>query len=216
MPKSKEPISNFFKRVLADHPNTFRCDNSVLFCLMCDDSVNAKQSSQVLQHLKTTKHKANVERKTKSDTIKTQSLLTTLRSTEQNRNAKEFSMDLTRTFLKANIALHKIRNPSIVEFMEKYTKFAVPSETTLRDECVPLLYDECIDRMKRIAAGKYIWVSLDETTDSEQRCVARMFINCNYKNSSKRTLTVGCNPNIFVGTVELGSDFKTEGVSQKI
>lgn len=172
MPKTKEPIDKFLKRVLADHPNTFRCDDTVLFCLMCDETVNAKQSSQVLQHIKTTKHKANVERKTKNGIIKTQSLLTTLRSPEQDRSASEFAMDLTRTFLKSNIALNKLMNPSMIEFIEKYTKFAAPSRTTLRDKCVPVLYDECIDRMKRIAAGKYIWVSIDETTDSEQRCVA--------------------------------------------
>lgn len=86
----------------------------------------------------------------------------------------EFAMDLTRAFLESNIALHKITNPSVQEFIEKYTKFAARSETTLRIKCVPDLYTENIDRMKRIAAGKYLWVSIDETTDVEQRYVANL------------------------------------------
>lgn len=170
MPKVKETLNKFFKRVLVDHPNTFRCDDSVLFCLMCNENVNAKQSSQITQHLKTSKHVTSVQRKTGSK--KTQTLLTTLKSPAQNQSASAFAMDLTNAFLKSNIALHKITNPSLVNFIEKYTKFTAPSQTTLRRNCVPALYDECIDRMKKIAAGKYIWVSIDETTDAEQRCVA--------------------------------------------
>lgn len=81
-------------------------------------------------------------------------------------------MDLTRAFLNSNIALHKITNASIVQFIEKYTKFAAPTERTLRRNYVPALYDECINRMKEIAAGQKIWVSIDETTDCEQRYIA--------------------------------------------
>lgn len=68
--------------------------------------------------------------------------------------------------------MHKITNPAIVDFIEKYTKFSAPSETTLRRKCVPKLFDETIERMKQIAANKYLWVSIDETTDVEQRYVA--------------------------------------------
>lgn len=170
MPKRKETKSSFFHRVSADRPNVFRYDDSVLFCLMCDEKVNADQYSQVTQHINTGKHLKNVQRKTKNVNIKNQSLLTNMHP--PNVKSSEFAMDLTRAFLKSNIALHKISNPAIVEFIEKHTKFAAPSETTLRRNCVPALYDECIEKMKQIAAGKYIWVSIDETTDIEQRCIS--------------------------------------------
>ena len=172
MPKVKETKNAFFQRVSSDHPNIFRNDDSVLFCLMCDEKVNAEQYCQVTQHIKTGKHSANVQRKTKNGSIKKQSLLTSVPSSTQNSSSSEFAMDLTRAFLKSNIALHKLTNPSMVEFIEKHTKFAAPSETLLRRKCVPILYDECIEKMKKIAAGKYLWVSIDETTDSEQRCIA--------------------------------------------
>lgn len=46
------------------------------------------------------------------------------------------------------------------------------SESTLRTKYLPIFYDECIEKMKMIAAGNFIWISVDESTDSEQRLVA--------------------------------------------
>lgn len=80
--------------------------------------------------------------------------------------------DLTECFLEANIPIHKINYPSVVKFIEKYTKYAAPSETTMRTKCLPTLYDKCIERLKGIASNNYIWISIDETTDREQRYVA--------------------------------------------
>lgn len=114
------------------HTNIFRHYGSVLFCLVCDENVNAKQSSQIAQLLHTAKHIGNLKRKTKG--TKTQSLLTTFQTPAENSSASEFAMDLSRAFLESNIAL----------------------------------------RMKRIAAGKYLWVSIDETTDVEQRYIANL------------------------------------------
>lgn len=139
---------------------------------MCDEKVNASQNSQVTQHIKTGKHVSNVQRKTKTGQFKNQLLLTNFQSGEGGSSSSEFSMDLTRAFLESNIALHKITKPGFVEFLEKYTKFAAPSESTLRQKCVPVLYNECIEKMKSIAAEKFLWVSIDESTDCEQRCIA--------------------------------------------
>lgn len=81
-------------------------------------------------------------------------------------------MDLARAFLESNIALHKISHPSIKKFLEKHTKHASPSETVLRTKCLPTLYGEAIEKMKLKAKNNFVWVSLDETTDSEQRYIA--------------------------------------------
>lgn len=173
MPRNKESRGEFYKRIASDYPGVFRCDNSVLFCLMCDTDVAAKQASQVKQHLSTTKHSEAVERKTRSKAGGSQTLLTTLHeTTDRNRNTNEFSMDLAKCFLEANIPLHKITNPSVKRFIEKHTKYAAPSESALRQKYLPILYEETIEKLKQRAAGKYIWVSLDESTDCEQRFVA--------------------------------------------
>lgn len=173
MPKAKESKSAFYRRMAKEYPGTFRSDDSVLFCLLCDSNVNAKQLCQIKQHLETTKHLDSVERKGKGAANKSQTLLTTLQeTTDQNRNSSQFAMDLTKSFLEANIPLHKISHPSIVKFVEKHTKYAAPSETTLRTKYLPVLYNECIERMKKIAFENYIWISIDESTDCQQRFVA--------------------------------------------
>lgn len=114
----------------------------------------------------------NLNRKNKNSNNKAQALLLTLKTPAENQSASVFSMDLARAFLQSNTALHKINHPSVMNFIRKYTKFAAPSETALRQKCIPEIYKETIDRMKQIAAGKYFWVSIDEAKDCEQRCVA--------------------------------------------
>lgn len=145
MSKSKKLL----ERACEAHPKVFRHDGEVLFCLMCDDIVNASQISQVTQHLQTAKHLGNVQRKEKTANPKVQALLSTLPSQTENQSASNFAMDSTNAFLKSNIALHKIANPAMAEFIEKHTKFAAPSETTLRRKYVSKLFDETIERMKK-------------------------------------------------------------------
>lgn len=43
----------------------------------------------------------------------------------------------------------------------------------MRNKYLPQLYDETVEKMKQIATSQYIWVSLDETTDCEQRYVTK-------------------------------------------
>lgn len=172
MPKVKEKPRSFFYRMTEEFPNTFKTDGSVLFCLLCDTDVPAKQRSQVKQHIDTAKHISSVSRKNNSGRREHQTLLTLPELTDRNPKASEFTMDLATCFLRANIPLHKIRNPNVVNFLEKHTKYAAPSEFNLRNNYHTKKYDDCVERMRKIAADRYIWVSIDETTDCEQRAVA--------------------------------------------
>lgn len=70
-----------------------------------------------------------------------------------------------------SISRGKYSSSHVVEFFEKMNR-AIPSENSLRNKYVPILYDRSIADMRAKAANKSIWVSLDETTDSEQRFVA--------------------------------------------
>jgi len=76
-------------------------------------------------------------------------------------------------FVKANIPLKKVSHPVVLSFFERkvFTTEPMPSETTLRQKYVPELYKEKIDELRKKADGKYIWGSIDETTDEEQRHV---------------------------------------------
>jgi hypothetical protein len=42
---------------------TFRSDGQVLYCQSCDKSVSIDQSGHVIQHINTSKHRGNKDRK---------------------------------------------------------------------------------------------------------------------------------------------------------
>ncbi|XP_049302139.1 uncharacterized protein LOC125775525 [Bactrocera dorsalis] len=83
-----------------------------------------------------------------------------------------FSMVFCKMFLSANIPLEKARHPAVIEFLEIYTTKTVPSVTNLRLKYVPALYEKSIEKMRAAVGDKNIWISIDETTDVEQRLIA--------------------------------------------
>lgn len=91
---------------------------------------------------------------------------------ECSRDLNSYNLDLCKMLLAANIPLYKINNPAVKTFLQKYTKTPVPSETTLRTKYMPSIYESVINTLQRKAANNNIWISMDETTDSEQRLIA--------------------------------------------
>lgn len=86
-------LTKLFDRVCHDNPGVLRHDGEVLFCAMCNENINAKQSSQVNQHLQTMKHLENVQKKTKYADKNVQNFSTEL----QSQDANQISMDLALT-----------------------------------------------------------------------------------------------------------------------
>jgi hypothetical protein len=60
--------------------------------------------------------------------------------------------------------------------LEKYTQHKIPSETTLRNKHINKLYKECIDNIKNTIKNRFLWLSIDETTDSAGRYVANVIL----------------------------------------
>lgn len=172
MPKTKESTREFLQRIVGQHPKVFRVDDSVLFCTVCDSSVNADQLFLVKQHLKTAKHTKAAEKKKREMDGTSQSLLTAYQAeSASSSKLNDFNMKLTTMMLTANIPLYKVSNTAFREFLEEFTKFSAPAETTLRSNYLPVIYEKKMDRMRSLAADNYIWVSIDETTDVEQRYI---------------------------------------------
>lgn len=167
------PESNreFIARMMKLYPNVFRTDDSILYCVLCECKVSLKLDL-VKQHVATKKHKLSAERKNhpSAGASTSQSLLFTPQNPKKDVN--RFHEDTCEMFLQANIPLKKIGHPSVVKYIEKYTERAVPSESTLRNKYVTNIYDDCLQKLRLKAADSYIWVTLDETTDSENRYVA--------------------------------------------
>lgn len=169
MPKAKETDRQFVARMVIEFPGNFRADNSVLFCIICNVNVSGKRKSIVKKHLEAAKHIEAAERRKKKE-VPVQSLITGYGASQPILNS--FNMDLCETFVEANIPINKVKHPSVVRFLEKYTDHTVPSDTLLRQKYVPTLYDKCIEELRSKVGNKHIWVSIDETTDCEDRLVA--------------------------------------------
>lgn len=118
-----------------------------------------KKKITVTQHLKTNKHEmlaARLKVESKSSEC-TQQLFTA------SNKKSEFSKDLCKALMKANIPINKVSNTEFRKFLEKYTLQVVPSECTLRKTYI----NDCYDEIRQYITGNIIWVSIDETTDVE-------------------------------------------------
>lgn len=168
MNKGKETHRQFCTRMVKDHPGVLRTDNLILFCKVCECALpGATKISHVKQHINSVKHEQN--KPSSSAPVARQMLL---KETLTEPKTNDFNMDLCKTFLEANIPLKKASHPSVKSFLEKYTTKTMPSESSLRNKYVPMLYTECIENLREKAKDKYIWVSIDETTDVDQRMVS--------------------------------------------
>lgn len=165
MPKEKESFSIFASRIEAQYPGVFRNAGSQIKCIACNSSVNGQRLSLIKQHLLTSKHVAAQEKLNNSNEDLTGN---------GDSEAEPVGKQLCNMFLKANIPLYKIGHPAVKEFFEKNLSSAesIPCESTMRRKFVPQLYKEKLKEIRAKAEGKYIWASIDETTDEEQRRVA--------------------------------------------
>lgn len=165
MPKEKKSLS---RRSLAyaKEFSFYRADGNNLFCTNCGISVNHNTRSQVLQHNSTQKHKLN---STSCSSSKVVQQILPFKETQS-----QYFKDLTEALVKSNIPLNKINNSNFSNFLQQYTGKKSPDESTLRKNYVQQLYNEKIDFIKSKLGEKYVWMSIDETTDVEGRFV----VNC--------------------------------------
>lgn len=173
MPKvsasSGKKLNDFVREFGSD---VFSTDGSVLFCKVCEKSVNFEKKYFVSQHVQTAKHQTAAQ-KTKPGNQQT-SLLTTFTASSSRKST--FSLELCKAFVDAGIPLWKLENKSLKLFLEKYTNQQIPNESTLRKNYVDTNYALTMQRIKDEVKDKKIWISIDETTDVKGRYVANVII----------------------------------------
>lgn len=114
-------------------------------------------------------HKAKAQQKNQLQ----QTLLTQPTSSNLSSN---FYADLTRAFVAANIPWNAIENPVLRQFLQKYCKQNIPSESTLRKNYLDRIYNETLASIREDIGDSYIWVSVDETSDPMNRYIANMVV----------------------------------------
>ena len=84
-------------------------------------------------------------------------------------STSEFNEDLCSLLIACDIPLNKLAHDRFKKFMHKHMDRTVPHQTTLQKKMFSELYDSVIREMQIRALGKKIWISLDKTTDVQQR-----------------------------------------------
>ena len=92
-------------------------------------------------------------------------------SAAESKNLHKFYRETCEAFLSADIPLNKLSNPKFKKYLCKYTGKNIPDQSTLRKYYVQEAYQSKLSSLRKLAAGQKIWVSLDETTDVEQRYI---------------------------------------------
>jgi len=72
--------------------------------------------------------------------------------------------------------MQKLQNKTFKHFLEKYTNKIISDESTLRKGYVFQCYIDTIQKIRSYAENKKIWVTLDETMDTEGRYVVNVVV----------------------------------------
>ena len=100
-----------------------------LICTLCPTEMSYGTRSQVIQHIKTERHKS------KQQLFERQTLLSNCPQTNY------FAIDLCNAFLSANIPIEKIGNTQLKTFLEKYTKNVIPTPSNIRNNYITSSYE---------------------------------------------------------------------------
>jgi hypothetical protein len=129
---------------------------TIVYCNTCNQNVNFRDKPRLKQHLTTNNHIQNLT----------------------GTSNHSFYEDLCESFISAIIPLKKLNNPSLPKFLAKCTKQNIPDESTIRKyrKYVPKQYEKVMMTIKSQIKDKYVWFTVDETTDIQGRRVVNIIV----------------------------------------
>jgi hypothetical protein len=165
MPKVKATVSD----LLRDLGSDFEAYGSSIMCKACSLRFLSIRRSDLMRHCRSKGHKESLQRTTN---LENNPVAVRFGETE----SPSFNADLCRTLLEADIPLFKLKHPSFVRFIEKYTKNKCPDESTLRKNYTGPIYQKTLQAIRDEIGDSKIWVQIDETTDAVGRAVANVIV----------------------------------------
>ena len=171
-------------------PTVLYEDGGKLFCKPCSQVVDHVRKSTIDDHLKSAKHRRQIERQVDEPAAKRQRTMTslmaasTIAKTEKVAVVKSWVTMLTAT----NIPLSKTDHPKVREFLNSRVKNggAIPGGFQLQNHYLPLLFTEHVEELKAKLKGKNLCVILDEMSDDAGRYVLNVLVSTMELNSAGR------------------------------
>ena len=177
----KDNLSSSLKCYLKSCENVFEFDGNIVICKVCTKSFGTQNSApkrfQIEQHSKTDLHVKNVKLNQPKQQV--------IKFNDTNEESNKYFYDLTKMLISCDIPIHKLNNVNFKSFLEKYTKFTCPHETTLRKNYVKKVYEDKINEIRSELKNEKIFISIDETTDSRKRCIGNVIFGALKQRSSK-------------------------------
>jgi len=87
-----------------------------------------------------------------------------------------FNEDLTKALSCSGIPFHKMNNPAMKKFLEKYTKMKIPDESSLRKYHLKTIFEEIKNKIRELISDFKVCFLVDETTDSMKRHVVNVLV----------------------------------------
>ena len=172
MPKIKK--DTIVRRLITEYGDLEEADGDVK-CKFCGIQVPHLKKSSVLQHLKTKKHGENkdrFERRAIPGTSNDSNEDEVQHQPPASNKDKAFNKELCEVMIAADIPLNKLESKPFSSFLEKISGQKLLDQSTLRKYYVADIYRETIDFLRKKVDGKKLWISVDETSDCEQRHVS--------------------------------------------
>lgn len=174
MGRHKVPL----KRRLDDYTHEFgrhvlKSDGKALFCIVCDHGINNPEARcNVIHHLNSATHQENAKRPNRDSQPFMGDALQNAGQSKETRYRRE----LCRALVETDIPFTKLDHPEFRTFLEKWTSQKTPDESTLRKNYLPRQYEERIQELQQLFAGKHIWVGMDELCDKSKRSVGAVVV----------------------------------------
>ena len=85
---------------------------------------------------------------------------------------RQFQEDVCFAFISCDIPLNNVNKEPMRILFKKFSGKSLPDQSTLRKYYVRNIYENTMKNLRGKANGQKLWVSIDESTDVEQRYVA--------------------------------------------
>jgi len=144
-------IDSIIKYLNEPSNKVIKRDGKKVLCTSCNLKIEytAKTlASRINDHVKSKQHNKSKEHGT------TPSIIGLLNRMDDNeKNQKEFNKRLTQAFMAADIPLHKLKNPTLRQFLSNETHMKIPHRDTLRGTVIHEIYGNTIEKIKEKIKG---------------------------------------------------------------
>ncbi|PSN30719.1 hypothetical protein C0J52_22188 [Blattella germanica] len=165
MPKQKLSTSSYLRQYVTEFgEEVFSNDGRVLFCKVCEIKVAADKQFTVQQHIGREKYLKGFKILNKR---KVSQLLLKQTASTSNSKSSLFFKESCEVFVSANNPLGKLNNSKLRNFLECHTGHTIPDESTMHKNYLIKCYEDTLNHIHQYVNGKKIYVSIDETTNSE-------------------------------------------------